>query len=98
MTGISGMSVDKTLLDDEAPAAVEPVTLEKYAEITLRKNIFDQKLLYDLLWAGNLSNNGGGYVPPVVPWRKRVWYAVKTWFWSHAPRVHFSPCDHDECY
>ena len=56
-----------------------------------------ERLMGNVMWAGELKAGPSSYTPPVVPWRTRVYRAVKTWLWSYAPRVHFGPCDHEDC-
>lgn len=69
--------------------------LTKYVEADLEFN----RLLGNMLWAGELKVSPSTYTPPPVPLWKRVRRAIGTFIWAYAPRVHFGPCpDPEGCY
>lgn len=34
--------------------------------------------------------------PTPSPWHRHLRWAVSSWWYVHAPRVHFGPCNHDD--
>ena len=42
----------------------------------------------------------GGWTPPEpvhVSWLRRMRWALSSWWYEHWPRVHFGPCNHEDC-